>query len=123
MLSPLTIGLVTLNAKFVHVALSLRYLRNAARAAGFGNVWLREYTLQTPAWKMAAELAALRRDTSGQKRTIGGEGWISGELNIRMVAESRQSMPLVAHPHPRCRTIDRKKARIGYRGNRQREST
>ena len=55
-----SIGLVTLNAKYVHLALSLRYLRNAARAEGFGNVWLREFTIQLPLWKMAAELFALR---------------------------------------------------------------
>jgi anaerobic magnesium-protoporphyrin IX monomethyl ester cyclase len=55
-----SIGLVTLNAKYVHVALSLRYLRNAARDAGFSGVWLREFTIQMPAWKMAAELFALR---------------------------------------------------------------
>jgi anaerobic magnesium-protoporphyrin IX monomethyl ester cyclase len=67
--SPLSIGLVTLNAKYVHVALSLRYLRNAARAAGFGDVWLREYTLKTPGWKMAAELSAL---TPKGKRTVLG---------------------------------------------------
>ena len=51
-----SIGLVTLNAKYIHLALSLRYLRNAAHAAGFERVWLREFTIQMPAWKMAAEL-------------------------------------------------------------------
>ncbi len=55
-----SIGLATLNARFVHLALSLRYLRNAAQAAGFSQVWLREFTIQMPAWKMAAELQALR---------------------------------------------------------------
>jgi radical SAM superfamily enzyme YgiQ (UPF0313 family) len=54
------IGLVTLNAKYVHLALSLRYLRNAARAAGFDRVWLREFTIQMPAWKMAVEIFALQ---------------------------------------------------------------
>ncbi len=63
--SPFSIGLVTINAKYVHVALSLRYLRNAARAAGFGDVWLREYTLQAPTWKMAAELAGLPAQVLG----------------------------------------------------------
>ena len=33
-----SIGIVTLNAKFIHSSLSLRYLRNAARRAGFKNV-------------------------------------------------------------------------------------
>ena len=55
-----SIGLVTLNAKYVHLALALRYLRNAARKAGFAEVWLREYTIQMPAWKMAVELFALK---------------------------------------------------------------
>jgi anaerobic magnesium-protoporphyrin IX monomethyl ester cyclase len=55
-----SVGLVTLNANYVHLALSLRYLRNAARAAGFEQVWLREFTIQTPLWKMAADLFALR---------------------------------------------------------------
>ena len=60
-----SIGLVTLNAKYVHLALSLRYLRNAAQAAGFDNVWLREYTVRTPAAEVAAELAALRPEVLG----------------------------------------------------------
>ena len=56
---------MTLNAKYVHVALSLRYLRNAARRAGFRNVWLREFTIQAPLWKMAAELSVLRPEVLG----------------------------------------------------------
>jgi anaerobic magnesium-protoporphyrin IX monomethyl ester cyclase len=55
-----SIGLITLNARYVHMALSVRCLRSAARGAGFSGVWLREYTVQTPAWKMAAELLAQR---------------------------------------------------------------
>jgi radical SAM superfamily enzyme YgiQ (UPF0313 family) len=55
-----SVGLVTLNARFVHIALALRCLRNAAREAGFANTWLAEYTIQTPAWKVAAELLARR---------------------------------------------------------------
>ncbi|HKI96893.1 MAG TPA: DUF4080 domain-containing protein [bacterium] len=55
-----SIGLVTLNSKYVHTALSLRYLRNAARAAGFAHTWIAEYTIQTPLWKAAAELMARR---------------------------------------------------------------
>ncbi|MCH8842224.1 MAG: DUF4080 domain-containing protein [SAR324 cluster bacterium] len=54
-----SIGLVTLNAKFVHVALSVRYLRNAARSAGYANVWIREFTIQIPVWKMAADIQAM----------------------------------------------------------------
>jgi anaerobic magnesium-protoporphyrin IX monomethyl ester cyclase len=56
----LSIGLVTLNARYVHLALSLRCLRNAARAAGFAGTWIAEYTIQTPLWKVAAELLARR---------------------------------------------------------------
>lgn len=53
-----SIGLVTLNARFVHMALSLRYLRNVAKSIGFPNTWISEYTIQTPPWKMAAEIMA-----------------------------------------------------------------
>jgi len=56
----LSIGLVTLNSRYVHLALALRCLRNAARAAGFSGTWLAEYTIQTPLWKVAAELLARR---------------------------------------------------------------
>jgi radical SAM superfamily enzyme YgiQ (UPF0313 family) len=55
-----SIGLVTLNSKYVHIALALRCLRNAARDAGFAGTWLAEYTIQTPLWKVAAELMARR---------------------------------------------------------------
>ncbi|MBI4082274.1 MAG: DUF4080 domain-containing protein [Candidatus Lambdaproteobacteria bacterium] len=60
-----SIGLVTINASWSHLALALRYLRNAARAAGFTRVWLREFTLKTPLWKMAAEIMA------GSPRLLG----------------------------------------------------
>jgi radical SAM superfamily enzyme YgiQ (UPF0313 family) len=56
----LSIGLVTLNSRYVHLALALRCLRNAARSAGFAGTWLAEYTIHTPAWKAAAELLARR---------------------------------------------------------------
>ncbi len=55
-----SVGLVTLNSRYMHIALALRCLRNAARAAGFANTWLAEYTIQTPTWKIAAELLARR---------------------------------------------------------------
>ena len=32
---PLSIGLVTLNAKFIHSSLSIRYLRNVTKNEGF----------------------------------------------------------------------------------------
>ena len=61
----LNIGLVTLNARFVHVALSLRYLRNAALNAGFIDVWLKEYTIDQPVWKIAADIQRHKPDTIG----------------------------------------------------------
>ena len=60
-----SIGLLTLNAKFIQTSLSLRYLRNAARAVGFQNVWLREFVINQPTWKIAAEIHKLRPDILG----------------------------------------------------------
>lgn len=60
-----SIGLITLNAKFIQTALSLRYLRNTARAAGFQNVWMREFVINQPVWKIAAEVHQLRPDILG----------------------------------------------------------
>ncbi len=51
-----SIGIVTLNARFIHSSLSLRYLRNAARRAGYRNVWIQEFTINQPLWKIAAEI-------------------------------------------------------------------
>jgi len=51
-----SIGIVTLNARFIHSSLSLRYLRNAARRAGYTNVWILEFTINQPLWKIAAEI-------------------------------------------------------------------
>ena len=53
-----SIGLVMLNARYAHMAPAPRILRNEARRLGFGQTWLREYTLQTPVWKMAQDLLA-----------------------------------------------------------------
>ena len=61
----LKIGLVTLNARFVHVALSLRYLRNAAVAADFNDVWIEEYTIDQPVWKIAADIQQRKPDVVG----------------------------------------------------------
>ncbi|MDH4121701.1 MAG: DUF4080 domain-containing protein [Deltaproteobacteria bacterium] len=55
-----SIGLVALNAKYVHAAPAVRYLRNAARQAGFSGVWTAEYTIQTPLWRMAQEIFSRR---------------------------------------------------------------
>lgn len=60
-----SIGLITLNAKFIHTALSLRYLRNAARRAGYDNVWIEEFTIHHPVWKIAAEIQKRKPDILG----------------------------------------------------------
>ena len=60
-----SIGLITLNAKFIQTALSLRYLRNSARAAGFQNVWMREFVINQPVWKIASEIHRLRPEILG----------------------------------------------------------
>ncbi len=60
-----SIGIVTLNAKFIHSSLSLRYLRNAARRAGFENVWIREFIINQPIWKIAAEILKQSPDVLG----------------------------------------------------------
>lgn len=60
-----SIGIVTLNAKFIHSSLSLRYLRNAARRAGFENVWIREFIINQPTWKIAAEILKQKPDILG----------------------------------------------------------
>ncbi len=51
-----SIGLVTINAKYIHSSLSLRYLRNAARMAGHKDVWIQEFALGQPIWKISAEI-------------------------------------------------------------------
>lgn len=60
-----SIGIVTLNAKFIHSSLSLRYLRNAARRAGFENVWIQEFIINQPVWKIAAEILKQEPDVLG----------------------------------------------------------
>jgi anaerobic magnesium-protoporphyrin IX monomethyl ester cyclase len=92
---PLSIGLVTINSKHVHVALSLRYLRNAARRAGFADVWLREYTLKTPTWKMASDLAAL---TAGKRAVLGFSVYIWNRQETFALIErlKKQNPALVA---------------------------
>ena len=60
-----SIGIVTLNAKFIHSSLSLRYLRNAARRAGFENVWIQEFIINQPVWKIAAEILKQSPDVLG----------------------------------------------------------
>lgn len=53
---PLSIGLVTLNAKFIHSSLSIRYLRNVAKNEGYDNVWIQEFVVNQPIWKVATEI-------------------------------------------------------------------
>jgi anaerobic magnesium-protoporphyrin IX monomethyl ester cyclase len=60
-----SIGLITLNAKFIHSSLSLRYLRNASRNAGYQNVWIREFVINQPIWKIAAEIQKIQPDVLG----------------------------------------------------------
>jgi len=60
-----SIGLVTLNAKYIHSSLSLRYLRNAARDAGHKNVWIKEFVINQPVWKIASEIQKLKPDILG----------------------------------------------------------
>lgn len=61
----MSIGIITLNARFIHSSLSLRYLRNAARSAGHNNVWIREYVINQPLWKIAAEIHQRKPDVLG----------------------------------------------------------
>jgi radical SAM superfamily enzyme YgiQ (UPF0313 family) len=61
----LSIGLVTLNARYIHSSLSLRYLRNAARQAGYEDVWIEEFVINQPIWKIAAELNKRQPDILG----------------------------------------------------------
>ena len=60
-----SIGLITLNAKFIHTALSFRYLRNAARTAGYQNVLIHEFVINQPVWKIAAEIQQRQPDILG----------------------------------------------------------
>ena len=60
-----SIALVTLNAKYIHSSLSLRYLRNAARDAGHKNVWIKEFVINQPVWKIASEIQKLKPDILG----------------------------------------------------------
>lgn len=61
----LKVGIVTLNAKYIHTSLSLRYLRNAARNAGFENTWISEYEIDKPVWKIAADIQNKKPDVVG----------------------------------------------------------
>ena len=60
-----SIGLITLNAKFIHASLGLRYLRNVARDEGHKNVWIKEFVINQPVWKIASEIQKLKPDILG----------------------------------------------------------
>ncbi len=61
----LNIGIVTLNAKYIHTSLSLRYLRNAARNAGYIDTWIAEYEIDKPVWKIAADIQSKKPNVVG----------------------------------------------------------
>jgi anaerobic magnesium-protoporphyrin IX monomethyl ester cyclase len=61
----LNVGIVTLNAKYIHTSLSLRYLRNAARNAGFMDTWISEYEIDKPVWKIAADIQNKKPEVVG----------------------------------------------------------
>ena len=69
-----SIGLITLNAKFIHASLGLRYLRNVARDEGHKNVWIKEFVINQPVWKIANFPAFSARSTPtgtmGRTQTI-----------------------------------------------------
>ncbi len=60
-----SIGLVTLNARFIHSSLSLRYLRNASRNAGYRQTWIREFIINQPIWKISQEILRHEPDILG----------------------------------------------------------
>ena len=60
-----SIGLVTLNAKFIHSSLSIRYLRNVTKSEGFDNVWIQEFVIGQPIWKVAAEILSKKPSVLG----------------------------------------------------------
>jgi anaerobic magnesium-protoporphyrin IX monomethyl ester cyclase len=83
-----SIGLITLNAKFIHSSLSLRYLRNASRNAGYQNVWIREFFINQPIWKIAAEIQKLQPDVLG----IGIYIWNRSQ-SLELIERLQKQMP------------------------------
>ena len=69
-----SIGLVTLNAKFIHSSLSIRYLRNVTKNAGFDNVWIQEFVISQPIWKVAAEILSKKPNILGISIYIWNRG-------------------------------------------------
>ncbi len=85
-----SIGLITLNAKFIHSSLSLRYLRNASRNAGYQNVWIREFVINQPIWKIAAEVQKLKPEVLGVSIYI----WNRGK-SLELIERLQKQMPLL----------------------------
>ncbi len=83
-----SIGLITLNAKFIHSSLSLRYLRNASRNAGYNNVWVREYVINQPIWKIAAEIQKLKPEVLG----VGIYIWNRSQ-SLELIERLQKQMP------------------------------
>jgi len=83
-----SIGLITLNAKFIHSSLSLRYLRNASREAGYQNVWIREFVINQPIWKIAAEIQKLQPEILG----VGIYIWNRSQ-SLELIERLQKQMP------------------------------
>jgi len=69
-----SIGLITLNAKFIHSSLSIRYLRNVTKSQGFENVWIQEFVISQPIWKIASEILNNKPDILGISVYIWNRG-------------------------------------------------
>ncbi len=78
----LSIGLVTLNAKFIHSSLSIRYLRNVTKSEGFDNVWIQEFVISQPIWKIAVEVLTKKPDIWESAYTYGTGDNLSNLLNV-----------------------------------------
>ena len=85
-----SIGLITLNAKFIHSSLSLRYLRNASRNAGYQNVWIREFVINQPIWKIASEIQKLKPEVLG----VGIYIWNRSE-SLELIERLQKQIPLL----------------------------
>ena len=83
-----SIGLITLNAKYIHSSLSIRYLRNVTRGAGYKNVWIREYVINQPIWKISAEIQKLKPDVLG----IGIYIWNRNQ-SLELIERLKKQMP------------------------------
>ena len=86
----LSIGLITLNAKFIHSSLSIRYLRNVTKGEGFDNVWIKEFVISQPIWKIAAEVL------SQKPRILGVSVYIwNRRQSLELVERLKKQDPLI----------------------------